>query len=169
MKSFRLAAAAALCLFASPAFADGVTIVSPVTVDAHTTGVAVGIQSPVRSAPAQGDVLGFLQGATLADIKTAEAIYAANPTVPTAPAAAQCLGWADAQLSSGIQNPFNVQVPTGVVSSIADLDVALSTANTTPPIINEFNKNCAWYVEQLKAEAVVHAGGIGFNIFGLKL
>ncbi len=124
------------------------------------------------AAPAYADILSQLQGAALSDVKQAEAIYAANPSVPTAPAASQCLGWMDVTLSSpNAPITLNLAVPKGVISGIADLDVALSVAGTNnmTPLVDAFNKNCGWYVEDLKAQAAVHAGGIGLNIFGLKL
>lgn len=122
------------------------------------------------SAPASADVLSTLQGATLADIRQAEAIYAANPQVPTAQAAGQCLAWADAVLSAPTAPiTLNLAVPKGIVSTIADLDVALSTPLGVPPALEAFNKNCGWYVEDLKAQAAAHAGGLGIKVFGLHL
>lgn len=115
------------------------------------------------------DLFTTLQTATLADVKAAEAVYAANPTVPTYKAATQCLGWADSVLSAsgGVTSPFNLVAPKGIVSVIADADVALSTANAgVPPIVDAFNENCGWYVEDLKAQAVAHGAG---TFLGIKL
>jgi hypothetical protein len=118
---------------------------------------------------ANADPLSVLQGASLKDVKQAEAIYAANPQVPTYQAATQCLTWADGVLSSpNAPITLGVLPPEGVVSGIADLDVALTTTGTVPPIVDDFNKNCGWYVEDLKAAAAAHASG-NFVLFGLKL
>ncbi len=134
--------------------------------------LSLGLLASCTAAPAYADILSQLQGAALSDVKQAEAIYAANPQVPTAPAATQCLGWMDVTLSSpNAPITLNLAVPKGVISGIADLDVALSVAGTNnmTPLVDAFNKNCGWYVEDLKAQAAVHAGGLGLNIFGLKL
>lgn len=123
------------------------------------------------STAAQADVLSAVKEFTLADVKQAEAIYAANPTVPTAPAAGQCLSWLDTVLSApNAPVNFNLAVPVGVASTIADIDVALFTANSgLSPAVVEFNKNCGAYIEDLKAAAAVHAGGLGIKVFGLHL
>lgn len=107
---------------------------------------------------ANADIVSTLQGASLRDVKTAEAVYNANPMVPTYGAAMQCLQWADGILSSpNAPITLNVLPPTGVVSGIADLDVALSEGNNISPVVEAFNQNCGWYVEDLKAQAAVHA------------
>lgn len=129
------------------------------------------LSSLACAAPASAqsnDVFGWLQTATLTDVQTAEAIYAANPGVPTAPAATQCLGWVSGVLSSGVQAPFTLEAPTGIASSVADLDVALSSGDAgVPPIVEQFNKNCGWYVEDLKAEAAAVAAKRTSLFFGL--
>lgn len=121
--------------------------------------------------PAFADPLSAIKSFSLNDVKAAEAAYAANPSVPTYKAAVQCLGWVDATLSApGAPLNLNLVVPVGAVSAIADLDIALSTANQgLPPVVLDFNQNCGGYIEDLKAEAAVHAGGIGLNVFGLHL
>lgn len=116
---------------------------------------------------ANADALSTLQHSTLQDVRQAEAIYAANTTIPTYAAAEQCLSWADATLSSpNAPITLGVLPPEGVVSTIADLDVALSTQVNIPPIVDEFNAHCGWYTEDLKAQAAMHATIhlFGFNI-----
>lgn len=122
------------------------------------------------AAPASAavDPLSALQGFTLADVQQAQAIYAANPSVPTYAAATQCLGWMNATLSkpnAGLT--INLSPIKGVASGIADLDVALNTANNgLPPIVLAFNQNCGGYIEDLKAEAA-QAVANKFNILGI--
>lgn len=128
-----------------------------------TTVLALSLFTGVANA----DIVSTLQGASLRDVKTAEAVYTANPTVPTYGAAMQCLNWADGVLSApGAPITLNVLPPTGVVSGIADLDVAISEGNNIQPIVDQFNQNCGWYVEDLKAQAIVHTNhSILFGLF----
>lgn len=121
-------------------------------------------------APASADPLSDIKAFTLTDVKTAETIYASNPSVPTYAAATQCLGYLDATLSQpGAPVTFgNLAAPQGAVSAIADLDVALNSAtNGLSPVVLMFNQNCGGYIEDLKAEAAVRAGGLGVNLFGI--
>lgn len=114
---------------------------------------------------ANADPLSTIQAFTLNDVKQAEAIYAANPSVPTYQAATQCLGWLDTTISaSGGTNPLgNLAAPAGVASTVADLDVALNSSQSVPPIVYQFNAACGGYVEDLKAQAAkAAAGGVGF-------
>ena len=119
---------------------------------------------------ANADPLSDIKTFTLNDVKTAESIYAANPSVPTYAAATQCLGFLDATLSQP-GAPISVgalTAPKGVVSTVADLDVALNTAsNGLSPAVLTFNQNCGAYVEDLKAETAKKVGGLGVNLFGV--
>lgn len=124
------------------------------------------------SAPANADPLATIQAFTITDVKTAEAIYAANPSVPTYAAATQCLGYMDATLSAqgGQATIGSLTAPKGVASAIADLDVALNSANTgLSPVVLSFNQNCGGYIEDLKAEVAKVSVQGGISIFGLHL
>jgi hypothetical protein len=117
------------------------------------------------------DPLAAIQSFTLADVQAAQAIYAANPTVPTYGAATQCLNYLNTTLSATGSPSVGVMLaaPKGIVSAVADLDVALNAANNgLPSQVVSFNQNCAPYVEDLKAEAAKLAAS-NFTIFGLKL
>lgn len=120
--------------------------------------------SAAAPAAAATDPLSALQGFTLSDVQQAQAIYAANPSVPTYAAATQCLGWMNATLSkpnAGLT--LNLSPVKGIASGIADLDVALNTAsNSLPPIVLAFNQNCGGYIEDLKAEAAQTVANSGF-------
>ena len=122
--------------------------------------------------PSYADPLSDIKAFTLSDVKTAESIYAANPSVPTFAAANQCLGYLDETLSqTNTSTTFgDLSVPKGAVSTIADIDVALNTAtNGLSPIVLTFNQNCGAYIEDLKAETAKHTIGLGVNLFGLHL
>ena len=124
------------------------------------------------SAEAATDPLSVLKQAGLNDVKQAEAIYAANPTVPTYKAATQCLGYLDTTLSNATPGTVvgSLMVPKGIVSTIADLDVAVNTANGgLSSAVIDFNANCGGYIEDLKAEVANTVVTGGINIFGLKL
>lgn len=124
----------------------------------------------VLAGHAFADPLSALKSFTLNDVKTAEAVYAANPGVPTYHAATVCLGFLDTTLSApGAPATLTLYAPAGAVSAIADLDVALDTASQgLPPIVLAFNDACGGYIEDLKAEAAQHA--VGFALpFGLHL
>lgn len=126
--------------------------------------------SMLAIAPASADPLSDIKAFTLTDVKTAETIYASNPSVPTYAAATQCLGYLDATLSQpGAPITFgNLSAPQGIVSTVADLDVALNSAtNGLSPIVLTFNQNCGGYIEDLKAEAAQNASS--FVLFGVKL
>jgi hypothetical protein len=117
------------------------------------------------------DPAAALRNFTLADVQQAQSIYVANPSVPTAPAALECLSWGVETLQAapaGITLGATLETPKGIASSVADLDVALNTASgAVPPILLSFNQNCGGYIEDLKAEAAAHAGSFGVNLFGL--
>lgn len=130
--------------------------------------LAMGLTLTAAS-PAVADPLDAIKAFTLNDVKTAETIYAANPTVPTYTAATQCLGYLDSTLSApNAPVTFGeLSAPQGVISAVADLDVAVNSVNNgLPPVVLAFNQNCGAYVEDLKAEAAAHAL---ITIFGVKL
>lgn len=122
------------------------------------------------AANAFADPLAAVQAFTLNDVKAAEAVYAANPSVPTAPAATQCLSYLDTALSAApAGTPFSgLTAPQGVASAVADIDVALNQANAgLSPVVVQFNSACGGYIEDLKAEAAVVAAK-NFTVFGIK-
>jgi hypothetical protein len=140
-----------------------------------TAGLALLLASAspafAQSSTSSSDPLAAIQSFTLADVQAAQAIYAANPTVPTYGAATQCLGYLNTTLSATGAPSVGVMLsaPVGVASAVADLDVALNAANNgLPTQVVAFNQNCAPYVEDLKAEAAKLAAS-NFTIFGLKL
>jgi hypothetical protein len=115
------------------------------------------------------DPLAAIQAFTLNDVKAAEAVYAANPSVPTAPAATACLSYLDTTLSAAPTGSTvsGLAVPQGVASTVADLDVALNAANGgLPPVVLQFNGACGAYIEDLKAEAAA-AAAKQFSLFGV--
>lgn len=124
------------------------------------------------AAPARADsfdLFSWFQTVSVADVQKGLAIYAANPNVPTYKVATQCLTWGEGVLTSQGNNAFNLQAPVGVVSTIADIDVALNgQSSALPQIVYDFNENCGAYKEDLIAQAAALAGKRGASIlFGL--
>lgn len=140
----------------------------------HVAAATLCLMGAVALSPAAhagNDPLSKIQSFTLTDVKAAEAIYAANPSVPTYGAATQCLGYLDTTLSqTGAGSVGSLTVPKGVASAVADIDVALNGTTTgLSPAVVTFNQSCGAYIEDLKAEGAAIAAKVGVTLpFGIK-
>lgn len=103
---------------------------------------------------------------TLTDFQTALADAQANPNDPLTPAAEQCFTWGVSELQG---QPLGVTIPkvTGVASAVEAANLTADAAQTSlNPLVDTFNKNCGWYVEDTAANAA-RVVGQNFNLFGL--